>query len=154
MPTDKLDKCIACKNSFIKENNGVLCKYGYDYEIIERHYTNKELYFNKGCPYFKNIVGDDDIMDKPKKYVKKPVEIEAILFTENNVAEVMKFMNQSSYDISVYKGTNTISKIVIPTLEGNLEAKIGDYIIKGIKGEFYPCRKDIFDATYEEVKSD
>lgn len=45
----------------------------------------------------------------------------------------MKFMNQSSYDISVYKGTNTISKIVIPTLEGNLEAKIGDYIIKGIK---------------------
>ena len=93
-------------------------------------------------------------MDKPKKYVKKPVEVEAILFTENNIAEVMEFMNQYSYNISVYKGTNTISKITIPTLEGNLEAKIGDYIIKGIKGEFYPCRKDIFDATYEEVKND
>ena len=93
-------------------------------------------------------------MDKPKKYVKKPVEVDAILFTENNIAEVMEFMNQSSYNISVYKGTNTISKITIPTLEGNLEAKIGDYIIKGKKGEFYHCRKDIFDATYEEVKND
>lgn len=93
-------------------------------------------------------------MDKPKKYVKKPVEIEAILFTGNNAAEVMEFMNQSYYDVSVYKGTNNIFKIIIPTLEGNLEAKIGDYIIKGIKGEFYPCRKDIFDATYEEVKND
>ena len=40
---------------------------------------------------------------------------------------------------------------LIPTLEGNLEAKFGDYIIKGIKGEFYPCKPDIFIATYEEV---
>ena len=39
----------------------------------------------------------------------------------------------------------------IPTLEGNMKANIGDYIIKGINGEFYPCKPDIFDKTYEEV---
>ena len=39
----------------------------------------------------------------------------------------------------------------IPTLEGNMKANIGDYIIKGINGEFYPCKPDIFDKTYEKV---
>ena len=43
--------------------------------------------------------------------------------------------------------------ITIHTLEGDMKAKQGDYIIKGVKGEFYPCRKDIFEQTYEEICS-
>lgn len=43
-------------------------------------------------------------------------------------------------------------KLIIPTLEGDHETSVGDYIIKGIKGEFYPCKPDIFEATYEKVK--
>lgn len=42
--------------------------------------------------------------------------------------------------------------LVIPTLEGAMAADIGSYIIKGVKGEYYPCRGDIFEDTYEEVK--
>lgn len=43
------------------------------------------------------------------------------------------------------------AKLLIPTLEGVMEASEGDYIIKGVKGEFYPCKPDIFEATYEPV---
>ncbi len=43
-------------------------------------------------------------------------------------------------------------RIVIPTLEGNMVGEIGDWIIKGVKGEFYPCKPDIFDTSYEPVK--
>ena len=42
--------------------------------------------------------------------------------------------------------------LIIPTLEGTMAAEIGSYIIRGIKGEYYPCRGDIFEDTYEEVK--
>ena len=42
----------------------------------------------------------------------------------------------------------------IQTLEGEMNARVGDWIIKGVKGEFYPCKPDIFEATYEEVESD
>lgn len=79
-----------------------------------------------------------------KKYRKKPVVIEAVQFTGNNVDEILEFAKDSFNNPST-------SEIVIPTLEGNMIASIGDYIIKGINGEFYPCKPDIFDKTYEEV---
>lgn len=78
-----------------------------------------------------------------KKYRKKPLVIEAVQFTGGNGAEVSAFME-----------TTTITKggaLVIETLEGDMRAHVGDYIIKGIKGEFYPCKPDIFKSTYEEV---
>lgn len=79
-----------------------------------------------------------------KKYRKKPVVIEAVQWTGDNLVEVSQFiMAHGSY--------NGISKIIkIETLEGTMMANIGDYIIKGIKGEFYPCKPDIFEQTYEE----
>ena len=78
-----------------------------------------------------------------KKYRKKPVIIEAIQWTGKNLSEIDNFMG----GLVENKGTT----LVIYTLEGDMEASIGDYIIKGVNGEFYPCKPDIFDKTYEEV---
>lgn len=79
-----------------------------------------------------------------KKYRKKPVIIEAVQFTGNNVDEILEFAKNSFNNPST-------NEMMIPTLEGNMIASIGDYIIKGVNGEFYPCKPDIFDKTYEEV---
>jgi len=80
------------------------------------------------------------------KYRKKPVEIEAILWSgsRHNQAEVEGFIGEAGYIKGQY--------VNITTLEGDMKASPGDWIIKGIKGEFYPCKPDIFEATYEEVK--
>lgn len=77
------------------------------------------------------------------KYRKKPVVIEALEWTGNNAGEIQAFIGDNGY----VKG----SYIDIGTLEGLMVASIGDFIIKGIKGEFYPCKPDIFEATYEAV---
>ena len=79
-----------------------------------------------------------------KKYRKKPVVIEAVQWIGNNLSDIETFIGRSV--------KNKETTIVIRTLEGDMEASIGDYIIKGVNGEFYPCKPDIFDKTYEEVK--
>ena len=78
-----------------------------------------------------------------KKYRKKPVTIEAIQWTGKNLSEIDNFVGVSIAN----KGTI----LIIHTLEGDMEASIGDYIIKGVNGEFYPCKPNIFAKTYEEV---
>jgi len=95
-----------------------------------------------------------------KKYVKKPLEIEAIQLKEDNIIEVFNFLDGANYkETYSSEELEDFSKamleqgyIEIETLEGMMKASFGDYIIKGIKGEFYPCKSDIFIATYEEVK--
>lgn len=79
------------------------------------------------------------------KYRKKPVVIDAIQYigTDENKIELYHFMGRLTY----YVDEN--EDLVIKTLEGNMRANIGDYIIKGIHGEFYPCKPDIFEETYE-----
>jgi hypothetical protein len=79
-----------------------------------------------------------------KKYVKKPIEIEAVKWSGTNKDEVLAFAGQGIL-------INNDLTLIIPTLEGNMEALIGDYIIKGVKGEFYPCKPDIFEVTYSPV---
>ncbi len=79
-----------------------------------------------------------------KQYKKKPVVISAVKWTGNNLKEVMDFMKG--------KAMIKCGNIVIPTIEGAMTAEAGSYIIKGVKGEYYPCRGDIFEDTYEEVK--
>lgn len=76
---------------------------------------------------------------------KKPVVIEARLY------ECLTYAD--SYELAGWCGgfVRTSEGIVIPTLEGEMIASPGDWIIKGIKGEFYPCKPDIFEATYEAV---
>ena len=78
------------------------------------------------------------------KYRKKPVVIEAIRFIGTNYEEVREFISQNTLCSD--------SSIVIPTLEGDMVAQKGDYIIKGVQGEFYPCKPDIFKETYEKVE--
>ena len=80
-----------------------------------------------------------------KKYRKKPVEIEAVQWDGTNKVEIQQFMSR-------YLDENTIyHHLIIPTLEGDHIASKGDYIIKGVHGEFYPCKPDIFAETYDEV---
>lgn len=90
------------------------------------------------------------------KYRKKPVVIEAIQWTRDNYEEVLEFTNESCSSIfcEYLEVGKRYHYIYINTLEGTMKAEVGDYIIKGIKGEFYPCRKDIFEETYEKVEDD
>ena len=84
------------------------------------------------------------------KYRKKPVVIEAIEFTDEveRVIELQEFMG-SEIVIDYREPENP--KLKISTLEGVMEASVGDWIIQGVNGEFYPCKPDIFDKTYEVV---
>jgi len=82
-----------------------------------------------------------------QKFRKKPIVVEAT-----------KFMGGFSYDEMTveWDGFNDAVSLVngflrIQTLEGIMFANVGDYIIKGINGEFYPCKPDIFDKTYEPI---
>ena len=81
-----------------------------------------------------------------KKYRKKPVVIEAVQWNGTNVDEVADFMGRSAVM------TDGDDRFHIPTLEGDIWASEGDFIIKGVKGEFYPCKPDIFYMTYEEIE--
>lgn len=81
-----------------------------------------------------------------KQYTKKPVAIEAIQLTNKNHSEIIEWL--SSYNVESY--TLNSSEFYVKTLEGDMKANVGDYIIKGVKNEFYPCREDIFKMTYDE----
>ena len=87
-----------------------------------------------------------------KKYKKKPIVIEAIQFDGKNYSECYQFMNINYKYICVLN--DRVKKIPIKTLEGTMTASVGDYIIKGVNGEFYPCKPDIFEKTYEEVREE
>jgi len=82
------------------------------------------------------------------KYVKKPIEVDAIQYTGDNMTAILEFMivNNVSHDL-VVDGDD----IRIETLEGIMLTNVGDYIIVGAYGEPYPCKSYIFDATYDEV---
>lgn len=80
------------------------------------------------------------------KYRKLPVEIEAEQFTEQNKERAFNFIRGNCYPCVGNDGKPTIK---IETLEGDMTAILGDWIIKGVKGEYYPCKPDIFAATYE-----
>ena len=84
------------------------------------------------------------------RYRKKPVVIEAVQWTVDNIDEIHDFL---SPDKPQYMdGFSDRDRIVgINTLEGLMVAREGDWIIKGVKGEFYPCKPDIFEQTYEAV---
>lgn len=79
-----------------------------------------------------------------KKYIKNPIPIDALQWDGDNEKEVLDFVGESA---EIRGGS-----LYIKTLEGDMLAPIGSYIIKGINGEFYPCREDIFKKTYEEVR--
>ena len=83
------------------------------------------------------------------KYRKKPVVIEAEQFTENNPDRAFNFIRCNCSPDWDEQGNKEIK---IQTLEGVMVASIGDWIIKGVNGEFYPCKPDIFQKTYEPAE--
>ena len=94
------------------------------------------------------------------KYIKLPVEVEAIQWDGTNLDEIKKFVGVHYYLTKdcVYDpqniDPNAHIKLHIKTLEGDMEANKNDYIIKGVKGEFYPCKPDIFIKTYKEIEDE
>lgn len=80
------------------------------------------------------------------KYRKKPVIIEAVIWTGYNIDEVKELAKNAPENL-IFDNND----LFIETLEGNMKVSVGDYIIKGIAGEFYPCKPDIFKQTYETV---
>ena len=79
------------------------------------------------------------------KYRKKPVVVRAVQWTGNNWTEIAAFHRGDDF---LTEG----AKLICRTLEGSLYAQVGDWIIEGVKGEIYPCKPDIFEATYEPVE--
>lgn len=93
----------------------------------------------------------EGFISKRMKYRKKPVIIEAIQFedTSDRIIEIHEFMGGDTIRVNYEDKDNPYLKI--ETLEGTMKASVGDYIIKGVNGEFYPCKPDIFEKTYERV---
>jgi len=80
------------------------------------------------------------------KFRKKPVVIEAVQWTGNNHEEMEKFIPNT-----ILAKKNAEEELAIGTLEGVMTASKNDWIIKGVHGEYYPCKPDIFEKTYEQV---
>lgn len=85
------------------------------------------------------------------KYRKKPVEIEAVQFQDDNES-LIKLQDELGLDpLKVDYAIPDKPVLKIEALEGTMGGQVGDYIIKGVNGEFYPCKPDIFVKTYEKI---
>lgn len=94
------------------------------------------------------------------KFRKKPVVVEAVRWTGSNLEEIRNFVGSDLIEdcVELFDTKRELKKmlvgIAINTFEGTMRVDYGDYIIKGVQGEFYPCKPDIFEQTYEEVIED
>ncbi len=87
------------------------------------------------------------------KFRKKPVVIEAIQFLDqSSINKMCNIWCRSFMDVTDFGNEKT--NFFILTLEGEMMASVGDWIIKGVNGEFYPCKPDIFEKTYEKVSDE
>lgn len=84
------------------------------------------------------------------RFRKKPVEIEAVQLTRGTFADARNFVPDEAFAAGG-EGSDGQVYLKIRTLEGTMRADEGDWIIRGVQGEFYPCKPDIFAATYEQV---
>ena len=84
-------------------------------------------------------------------FQEKPVVIEARQLTNDNLDQIIQWIDSVSGDGHCWKSRALRHSLVIRTLEGVHAAAIGDWIIKGVKGEFYPCKPDIFEMTYQPM---
>ena len=85
-----------------------------------------------------------------QKFVKKPVVIEAVEYNGANKEEIEAFIGKKLD--TIYTELKEPLELKIPTLEGDMKAVAGDWIIKGVKGEYYPCKPDIFEQSYNMIK--
>ena len=86
-----------------------------------------------------------------KKYIKKPLVIEAVQWMGHNSDEVLEFTNITNFGALPTEVRFDGVVLQVNTLEGIMAATPGDYIIRGIEGEYYPCKPEIFEKTYDEV---
>jgi len=94
-------------------------------------------------------------MSDALKFRKKPVEIEAVKLVDDNPGEIVGWINDNGGDAFMRGGPGGGSlggTVAIQTLEGTMWATQGDWVIKGVAGEFYPCKPEIFAETYEPVQ--
>ena len=88
------------------------------------------------------------------KYIKRRLEIEAVQWTGYNLQEIKDFTGNDANVKYTETKEGVVADLYIHTLEGDMHASKGDYIIRGIRGEYYPCKPEIFEMTYEEVNND
>ena len=87
------------------------------------------------------------------KFRKKPIEVDAIQYNGENSEEIIEFATRFSSKRHIEEMTDAKGNyLMVKTLQGYMAAPINDWIIKGVKGEFYPCKPDIFGQTYESVE--
>ena len=86
-----------------------------------------------------------------KRYVKRPIVIRAVKWTGYNFDEIAEFVKEQP--LTLCKNNFGLTKLLIETLEGDMYAEVGDYIIQGVHGEYYSCKPDIFTETYEEIEN-
>lgn len=87
-------------------------------------------------------------------YTKKPVVIEARQLTIHSMADIRQWMEDHGVHVVTYSKPpfRKVTGLVIKTLEGNMVASFSDWVIKGIHQEFYPCKMDIFEKSYQKVE--
>lgn len=86
------------------------------------------------------------------KVRKKPIELEARQFVPETAMGILKWLTDESGEAKVHiTPEGKYDALLIWTLEGEMRAEIGDWIIQGVAGEFYPCKPEIFDATYDII---
>lgn len=86
------------------------------------------------------------------KFRKKPIVIEAVQWTGMNAREIKKFCLTGTKPVDATQ--NDPNTFIIPTPEGKMEASKNDWITKGVEDEFYPCKPNIFEKTYDPVSVD
>ena len=113
-----------------------------------------EFFFNQNmgqpecekCGLLKSTIDAVEQTGGVRKFRKKPVIISAVQWNGSNVDEIALLGGAREYEQD-FIGDD----LIIHTLEGNMKAEKGDWIIKGVKGELYPCKDDIFKETYEQI---
>ena len=85
------------------------------------------------------------------KYRKKPVVIEAVQFTKKTKDQSLNWATNIQGNVHPDWDSDGKPVLLVPTLEGEMICRLGDYLIKGVQGELYPCKPDIFEQTYELV---
>lgn len=118
-----------------------------DHENMERHSKDLGKLGSHGAAAILDAMKIRGESQMIKRYRKKPVVISAAQYVggEDNIAEILKF---GEGKITYLTANKTLK---IDTLEGTMEASVGDFIIQGVHGEFYPCKPEIFVKTYEFV---
>ena len=86
------------------------------------------------------------------KYRKKPVTIDAVQWNGFNLEQVLTLADAVPYERPLSLDVDDAHVLLIPTLEGTMRTHCGDWVIRGVNGELYPCKPDIFEKTYEAVE--